>query len=75
MTEEEYNRIIAYERLQQDVKTLEDAALIIEDHSLVPYPDNVKHDIVMQAISICQDSLPALFRETAYTIKKKMEEI
>ena len=75
MTDEEYNRIIAYERLVHDAKTLLDAALIIENHSVVPYPDNVKHDIVMQAISICQDSLPVLFRETANTIKKKIEEI
>ena len=75
MTEEEYNRITAYERLVHDAKTLLDAALIIENHSVVPYPDNVKHDIVMQAISICQDSLPVLFRETANTIKKKIEEI
>ena len=75
MTDEEYTRITAYEHLQQDVKTLEDAALIIENHSIVPYPDNVKHNIVVKALSICKDSLPALFRETAYTIKKKMEEI
>lgn len=71
MTDEEYTRITAYERLQQDAKTLEDAALIIENHSVVPYPDNIKHDIVMKAMSICQASLPTLFRETAYTIKKK----
>ena len=75
MTDEEYNRIMDYERMQQDVKTLEDAALIIENHSVVPYPGNVKHDIVMRAMSMCQASLPTLFRETAYTIKKKMEEI
>ena len=75
MTDEEYNRIMDYERLQKDVKTLEDAALIIENHSVVPYPDNVKHDIVMRAMSMCQDSLPTLFRETAYTIQKKIEEI
>ena len=75
MIKEEYNRIIEYERLEQDVKTLSDAALIIENHSVIPYPDNVKQDIVMKAMSICQDSLPALFRETAYTIRKKMEEI
>ena len=75
MIKEEYNRIIEYERLQQDVKTLEDAALIIENHSVIPYPDNVKQDIVMKAMSVCRDSLPALFRETAYTIRKKMEEI
>ncbi|MDE5886451.1 MAG: hypothetical protein K2H46_02565 [Muribaculaceae bacterium] len=75
MTEEEYKRIMDYERLRQDVKTLEDAALIIENHSVVPYPDNIKHDIVMRAMSMCQASLPTLFRETAYTIKKKMEEI
>ena len=75
MTDEEYKRIMDYERLQQDVKTLEDAALIIENHNIVPYPDNVKRDIVVNALSICKDSLPALFRETAYTIKKKMEEI
>ena len=64
-----------YERLEQDAKTLSDAALIIENHSIVPYPDNVKHDIVMKAMSICQASLPALFRETAFTIRKKMEEV
>lgn len=75
MTEEEYKRIMDYEHLQQDVKTLEDAALIIENHSVVPYPDNVKQDIVMRAMSICQDSLPVLFRGTANTIKKKIEEI
>ena len=75
MTDEEYKRIMNYEHLQQDVKTLEDAARIIENHSIVPYPDNVKHDIVMKAMGMCQDSLPTLFRETAYTIRKKMEEI
>ena len=75
MTDEEYNRIIAYERLEHDAKTLLDAALIIENHSGVPYPDNVKHDIVMRAMSICQASLPALFRETAYSIKKKIEKV
>lgn len=75
MTKEEYDRIMNYERLEQDAKTLSDAALIIENHSIVPYPDNVKHDIVMKAMSICQASLPALFRETAFTIRKKMEEV
>ena len=75
MTDEEYTRITAYERLKQDVKTLEDAALIIENHSVVSYPDNVKRDIVMRAMSMCQASLPTLFRETAYTIRKKMEEV
>ena len=75
MTQEEYDRIMNYERLEQDVKTLEDAARIIENHSLVPYPDNVKRDIVMNAMSICRASLPTLFRETAYTIRKKMEKL
>ena len=75
MTDEEYTRIIEYENLNQDVKTLEDAALIIENHQLVPYPDNVKHDIVMKAMSLCQDLLPTLFRETANTIRKKIEKI
>ena len=75
MTDEEFKRIMDYERLQQDVKTLEDAALIIENHRIVPYSDNVKHDIIVNALSMCQASLPTLFRETAYTIKKKMEEI
>ena len=75
MTQEEYDRIMNYERLEQDAKTLSDAALIIENHNLVPYPDNVKHDIVMRAMSMCQDSLPTLFRETAFTIKKKMEKL
>ena len=75
MTDEEYKRIMNYEHLQQNVKTLEDAALIIENHSVVPYPENVKRDIVVNAMSICRASLPTLFRETAYTIKKKMEEI
>ena len=75
MTQEEYKRIMEYERLEQDTKTLSDAALIIENHCLVPYPDNVKHDIVMRAMSICQASLPTLFRETAYTIRKEMEKL
>lgn len=75
MTQEEYKRTIEYERLEQDAKTLSDAALIIENHSVVPYPDNVKHDIVMRAMSICRASLPTLFRETAYTIRKKMEKV
>ena len=75
MTEEEYKRILAYEHLQHDVKTLEDAALIIENHWLVPYSDERKQEILFNAISLCQASLPILFRETAYTIKKKMEKI
>ena len=75
MTQEEYKRIMEYEQLEQDAKTLSDAALIIENHSLVPYSDNVKQDIVMKAMSICQASLPTLFRETAYTIRKKMEQV
>lgn len=75
MTDEEYNRILNYERLNHDVKTLEDAALIVENRCVPPYSDNRKYDIVMEAISLCSASLPALFRETAYTIRKKMDKI
>lgn len=75
MIQEEYNRMREYEKLEWDAKTLTDAALIIENHRLVPYSDERKFQIVMNAISLCKTKLPTIFRDTAYTIRQQMERL
>lgn len=75
MTQEEYNRMREYEKLEWDAKTLSDAALIIENPRLVPYSDERKNEIVINAMGMCRTALAELFRNVACAVRKEMEKL
>lgn len=75
MKEQEYNRMRKYEQLRDDIRVLNDAAIIVGNPKLSPYPDSQKHSIVMRALEICSDEIPTLFRSVALSLKNELEEL
>lgn len=75
MKEQEYNRMRKYEQLRDDIRVLNDAAIIVATPKLSPYSFEQKQSIVMRALEICNDEIPTLFRSVALSLKNDLEEL
>lgn len=77
MTQEEYNRIREYEKIEYDIEVLRNAISVLDANSVASscWSDNVKADFVLEAISLCQDRLPDMFRTKMFELIAERDKI
>lgn len=77
MTQEEYNRLREYEKIEYNIEVLRNAISVLDLDSVIAscWSDNVKADFVWEAISLCQDKLPDVFRTKMFELIAERDKI
>ncbi len=75
MTEQEYNRILEYDNISDDIRVLSELALCfrMRDADKFSYPEIQR--MLERAISLCQDELPGVFEDKIRELEKRRDEI
>ena len=77
MTQEEYNRIKEYEKIEYNIDVLRNAISVLEANSVVAscWSATAKKNFIVDALSLCQDKLPDVFRAKMFELIAERDKI
>lgn len=77
MTQEEYNRIKKYERIEYNIEILRNAILALDADSVIAsrWSDIEKRKVVFDALTLCQDRFSDVFRTKMYELIAERDKI
>ncbi len=75
MTQEDYERILQYDYLSDDIKILQEMAICFRTHDTRHFSDREFRRMFDRAIFLCQDMLPDVFEIKIKELAKERGEL